>query len=143
MAVATRPLGQILKDMQLVSEYDVQEALKVQKQKGGAIGQILLEKGLITDTDLLHAMGKQSGMEVVDVATVNITSEVVAMVDVNIAETCRVMPVSPTDNPQIYYFSKGAVHAVVRRPFLPCKIPIHAKSIGYLRGNIRKNKILM
>ena len=39
-------LGQVLKEMNLVSEYDIQQVLQEQKVKGGALGNILLEKGL-------------------------------------------------------------------------------------------------
>ena len=42
MILTGQPLGQILKEMELVSEFDIQEALQVQKEKGGAIGRILV-----------------------------------------------------------------------------------------------------
>ena len=94
MALASKPLGQILKEMKLVTEFDIQEALQVQKDKGGAIGRILLDSGLIDDRQLTEALGRQSGMEVVDLAEANITSELIEMVPVNVAETYQVIPVS-------------------------------------------------
>ena len=94
MALASKPLGQILKEMKLVTEFDIQEALQVQKDKGGAIGRILLDSGLIDDRQLTEALGRQSGMEVVDLAEVNITPDLIDMVPVNVAETYQVIPVS-------------------------------------------------
>ncbi|HIN81025.1 MAG TPA: pilus assembly protein PilB [Planctomycetes bacterium] len=88
-----QPLGQILKEMELVSEFDIQEALQVQKEKGGAIGRILVEKGLISEKDLTSAIGRQAGMDSVDLETATITSELIDMVPVNIAETYQVVPV--------------------------------------------------
>ena len=90
MPPSTKKLGQILKEMKLVSEYDIQEALQAQKEKGGAIGKILMDSGLITERNLLHAMGQQSGMEVVDLDTATISSDLIEMVPVNIVETYRV-----------------------------------------------------
>ena len=94
MANSSKPLGQILKEMKLVSEFDIQEALQVQKDKGGAIGRILLAGGLIDDRQLTEALGRQSGMDVVDLASVTITPDLIDMVPVNVAETYQVIPVS-------------------------------------------------
>ena len=93
MILTGQPLGQILKEMELVSEFDIQEALQVQKEKGGAIGRILVEKGLISEKDLTSAIGRQAGMDSVDLETATITSELIDMVPVNIAETYQVVPV--------------------------------------------------
>ncbi len=89
-----KPLGQILKEMSKISEFDIQEALQIQKDKGGAIGKILIEQGLIEEKDLLQAMGMQQGMELVDLETTTITPDAIEMVPVTVAETYRVMPVS-------------------------------------------------
>lgn len=89
-----KPLGQILKDLKLVSEFDIQEALQSQKKKGGALGKILIESGRITDSDLLKAIGIQNGMEVVDLETANVMPDALEKVNLQIAETYRVMPVS-------------------------------------------------
>ncbi|MGA1488833.1 MAG: GspE/PulE family protein [Planctomycetota bacterium] len=94
MAIASKPLGQILKEMKLVSEFDIQEALQLQKDQGGAIGRILLDRGLIDDRQLTEALGRQSGMEVIDLASAMITPDLIDMVPVNVAETYQVIPVS-------------------------------------------------
>lgn len=88
-----KPLGQILKEMGLVSEFDIQEALQLQKKKGGALGKILIETDSITEADLLRAIGIQNGMEIVDLDAVNITPDALEKVSLQIAETYRVMPV--------------------------------------------------
>lgn len=93
MILTGQPLGQILKEMELVSEFDIQEALQVQKDKGGAIGRILVEKGLINEKDLTSAIGRQAGMDSVDLDSATITAELIDMVPVNIAETYQVLPV--------------------------------------------------
>ena len=93
MALAAKPLGQILKDMDLIAELDIQEALQDQKSKGGAIGRILVEKGLITEADLRIAIAKQSGMEPVDLDEVVVSADLLEMVPPHVAETYQVIPV--------------------------------------------------
>ena len=94
MAISSKPLGQILKEMKLVTEFDIQEALQVQKDRGGAIGKILIDAGHIDDRQLTEALGRQSGMEVIDLSTVTITPDLIDMVPVNVAETYQIIPVS-------------------------------------------------
>ena len=86
-------IGQIFKDHNLVSEYDIQQALKKQKSDGGAIGQILLENGLIQTEDLTKALAEQAGLEFVDLSKVEIPEEAVELVDANTVETFQIMPV--------------------------------------------------
>jgi len=94
MALSSKPLGQILKEMKLVTEFDIQEALQVQKAKGGAIGRIFVERGLIDDRQLTEALGRQSGMQVVDLSEMMIGPDLIDMVPVNVAETYQVIPIA-------------------------------------------------
>jgi general secretion pathway protein E len=59
------PLGRILLEERGLSEAALEEALEVQKRKGGRIGEILLSRKAITESDLLEALGIQFGMETV------------------------------------------------------------------------------
>ncbi len=93
MAMASQPLGQILKEMGKISELDIQEALQDQKARGGAIGKILSDKGLVTDEDLRIAIAKQSGMEPVNLDEIVMTSDLLDMVPAHVAETYQVIPV--------------------------------------------------
>jgi type II secretory ATPase GspE/PulE/Tfp pilus assembly ATPase PilB-like protein len=62
------PLGQILKRMELVTEAQIQEALKIQKERGGVIGEILVALGYVSREEVLMALAVQMRMEVVDLA---------------------------------------------------------------------------
>jgi type IV pilus assembly protein PilB len=79
--------------MGLVSEFDIQQALRTQKEKGGALGQILLRGGLITEDDLTRALAHQAGMEFVEIEKIEIPPEVIDLVDLSTAETFQIMPI--------------------------------------------------
>ena len=89
----SQPIGQIFKTMGLVTEYEIQQAVKTQQEKGGAIGQILIQNGLVTEEDLNRALADQSGLEFIDLDKVAIGEEAVDLVDANTVETFQVMPV--------------------------------------------------
>ena len=54
-----RPLGKILHDTCGLSETHLERALEVQEQKGGRLGEILIRRKVITEADLLGALGVQ------------------------------------------------------------------------------------
>ena len=91
--MTTKPLGQIFKEMGLVTEFDVQQALLTQKDKGGAIGQILIGNGLVTEDDLTRGLAQQAGMDFVELEKVEVPPEVLEIIDATTAETFQVMPV--------------------------------------------------
>jgi type IV pilus assembly protein PilB len=89
-----RPIGQLLKEMGLITEYEIQEALAVQKQQGGNLGQILVDMDFVDPKDLLFALAVQAGMEFVDLDEIDVPEEIIELVDFTIAETYSVIPVS-------------------------------------------------
>jgi len=93
MVMTRKPIGQILKEMKVVSEFDIQSALKQQKDKGGALGKIFIDQGLITGDDLTKGLAIQSGMEFVDPLKLEITPEVLDLVDSGTADNYCVLPV--------------------------------------------------
>lgn len=91
--MVTKPLGQILKSLGFVKEFDIQENLRVQKEKGGALGQLLLQNGLITEENLNQALAQQRGMDFIDLEKEEIPPEVIDLVDATTVETFMIMPV--------------------------------------------------
>jgi len=92
-----RPLGQLLKEMGLVTEYEIQEALRVQKEQGGGLGEILMEMGVVDEKDVLFALAIQAGMDMVDLDEMDISEDVIEKVDKTIVETYNVMPIEADD----------------------------------------------
>jgi type IV pilus assembly protein PilB len=88
-----KPLGQLLKEMELVTEGHIQEALIVQRKKGGVIGEILVELGYVSKEEILLALAAQMGMEVVDLDEMEIPPAVIAKVPPTMAKNYNVVPI--------------------------------------------------
>ncbi len=86
-------LGEILVQQGLIGSADVERALEVQKDQGGALGSILVEAGLLTQEQLMEALGQQFGMEAVDLPNLNVNKEAVDRLEYSVASTYKVMPV--------------------------------------------------
>ena len=89
-----RLLGQILKELGLIHEGIVQEALQVQREKGGRIGEILIELGHIGPADLMRALASQAGIGFHDLAAAPPQAEALAKVDIATARAFSAVPVS-------------------------------------------------
>ncbi len=61
-----RGIGEILSEMGFVDDAEINEALRIQEDKGGKLGDILIELGYVSEPDVLFAIAEQTGMEVAD-----------------------------------------------------------------------------
>ena len=59
-------IGQILLERALITERDLEQALSYQHEVGGLLGQALLRLGALTEEALLGALSEQLGMDVLD-----------------------------------------------------------------------------
>jgi type IV pilus assembly protein PilB len=89
-----RLLGQILKELGLIHEGMVQEALSVQRDKGGRIGEILLAMQCIQAKDLAQALASQAGLPFHDLSTQPPNQDAIAKIDLATARAFSVLPVS-------------------------------------------------
>jgi hypothetical protein len=58
-----RPLGRLLVEKGLLTQTELAEALLQQNDTNGKLGEILIERGAITGSDLARALGEQHGVE--------------------------------------------------------------------------------
>ncbi|HEX8341147.1 MAG TPA: ATPase, T2SS/T4P/T4SS family [Tepidisphaeraceae bacterium] len=89
-----RPLGRVLTKMGKVTREQVVEALDFQKRKGGVIGRILIDLGVVKEMDVNIALAAQKGYELVDLSGVTIPKEAIDAVPAQIATTNKVLPIS-------------------------------------------------
>lgn len=89
-----RRLGRVLNKMGKVTRDQVQEALELQKKQRQPIGQLLVELGYISTDDLNLALAIQSGMEIIDLDDVDITSEIAHLIPAETAQAYQIMPIA-------------------------------------------------
>jgi type IV pilus assembly protein PilB len=89
-----RPLGRVLQKMGKVTREQYTEGLNIQKQKGGQLGRILIDMGLIREVDLNIALAAQQGYEVVSLEGLEIPADAIAALQAPFATSNRVLPLS-------------------------------------------------
>jgi len=90
-----RTLGRILIKMGVLSREQVHECLQIQQQRHGKvqIGQILLELGLVNETQLRMALAAKRGMEYIEIDGLDIHSDVIEKVPAQMAKTYHIVPI--------------------------------------------------
>jgi type IV pilus assembly protein PilB len=89
-----RLLGQILKEFGLIHEGIVQEALSIQREKGGRIGEVLLAMKAVEAVDVAKALASQAGLPFHDLAATPPQQDAIGKIDLATARAFSVLPVS-------------------------------------------------
>jgi len=87
-----RQIGRVLIKMGRLRRSQVVEALDIQKQKRGPLGQILVELGYVTEEDLNIALAAQTGMGTVELGKMDIPAEVIAVMSSEMVNMYRALP---------------------------------------------------
>src|SRR5438105_2379912 len=83
-------LGQLLTEMKIVDEHQLQSALGHQKQWGGKLGAILVQKGFCREDQVVTALSQHLNMPAVRLADAKIDPRAVKMVSRSVAERLHV-----------------------------------------------------
>ncbi len=78
----------------LLSKEQLKEGLQIQKQKGGALSDILVSNGWIKQEELMSIIGEELNIPPIDLSHFKITPEVVRLVPERIARHYSLIPIS-------------------------------------------------
>ena len=87
-----RPLGELLIDKGLISEEQLHEALTQQKASGKKLGHILVQLKLLGERALTDVLAEQLGLPLVDLSRTEIDPEVVALLSEDDARRLSALP---------------------------------------------------
>jgi type IV pilus assembly protein PilB len=89
-----KPLGQRLIDMGILTEAQLDLALKLQKRTGTMLGETLVHLGFVSDEVLTSTLAAQSNVNSVDLSRVFIEPEIINLVPENYAKKHKLIPTS-------------------------------------------------
>jgi twitching motility protein PilT len=88
-----RPLGQVLLESGLITPEQMNFAQQEESKTGQSAWKVLLERGILTERDLVKARAEQIGLEFVDARSLKVTPEALALVDQDTAKRQLLVPV--------------------------------------------------
>ena len=88
-------IGDILVEKGYVTEEQMQQALAWQKEhRDKRVGQILMELGFVSESQVLDALASRLHLEIIDVAQQNVDLHAVGMVNRELCEKSLILPIS-------------------------------------------------
>jgi twitching motility protein PilT len=91
-------IGELLLQHKLIDSHQLKEALKIQSQKGGQIGSILIELGYVSTENLLDFLGKQLGIPTTNLFQLSIPKNILNLIPFNLITKYKALPLEADDN---------------------------------------------
>jgi type IV pilus assembly protein PilB len=83
--IVSKQLGELLLERGIINQSQLDKALKIQKEKGGLIGQILVMLGFAKEEEIAQALTVQYGFPYLPLEYYEINSEAIKLIPENVA----------------------------------------------------------
>ncbi|MGH2697060.1 MAG: GspE/PulE family protein, partial [Actinomycetota bacterium] len=93
-----KDLADVLLEEGLITEEQLQRAQSEQERKGRSLGRVLIELGLVKETDLVAALARQVGLEFVDLSVHSIDPSAASLISDQVARRYRALPIGFDDS---------------------------------------------
>lgn len=96
--VVSKQLGELLLEKGALKKDQLEKALKIQKQKGGLLGTILVGLGYVTEEQIAQAITVQYGFPYLPLSSYEIDSDLITIVPENVARQYCLIPIDKIGN---------------------------------------------
>jgi type IV pilus assembly protein PilB len=93
-----KPLGQILVERGVINNSQLKEALEAQKAKGGLIGEVIVSLGFAKEEDIAYCLSLQFGYPYLPLENYDISAEVIKLVSENVYGHYCLIPIDKIGN---------------------------------------------
>ncbi|MDF1597657.1 MAG: ATPase, T2SS/T4P/T4SS family [Acidimicrobiia bacterium] len=94
MSRDTGHLGTLLLDEGLVTPETLETGMALQEETGRPLGRVLVEEGLVEESDLVRALAKHIGIEFVDLNAVTVDPAAAALIPETLARRYAALPIA-------------------------------------------------
>lgn len=96
--ITKKRLGELLVAEGLITNEQIEEALKEQQKTGMLLGEVLVKLGDVTEYDIAGALAAQFGLPYIDTSRYNITKEVFGLLPLDFIRTNQLVPLDKIGN---------------------------------------------
>lgn len=91
--IVSKQLGELLLERGVLKNDQLEKALKIQKQKGGLLGTILVGLGYVTEEQIAQAITVQYGFPYLPLSSYEIDPNLVGIIPENVARQYCLIPI--------------------------------------------------
>ncbi|HEX8254275.1 MAG TPA: type IV-A pilus assembly ATPase PilB [Thermoanaerobaculia bacterium] len=89
-------LGELLTKASLISQDQLKEALRLQKETGGKLGETLIKLGFVSEEDITECLSQQFGVPSINLQHFEIDASVIKLIPGDVARKYNILPVNKT-----------------------------------------------
>src|SRR2546425_4050691 len=89
-------LGELLTKASLITQDQLKEALRSQKDAGGKLGETLIKLGFVSDEDITECLSQQFGVPSINLSHFEIDGSVIKLIPADVARKYNILPVNKT-----------------------------------------------
>lgn len=141
---AHKRFGEVLVDSGLISEEQLMQALKIQKDTKKRLGEVLVDENIVTEAEVMEALQTQLGIGYIELSQTDLNPQLSDVISKNVARRYNVIPVRVTAD-EVYlamsdplnFVAIEAVKIATRKRVIPLVATEHAiqHAIMTLYGN--------
>lgn len=91
--LVAKQLGELLKDRKIITDAQLREALEIQKEKGGLIGEILVSLGYAKEEEIAQALTIQYGLPYLPLDHYEIDRAIIKLIPLEAAKKYGAIPI--------------------------------------------------
>lgn len=96
--VINKQLGELLLDRGIIDQAQLERALDVQRNKGGLIGEVLVELGYVKEEDIAQSLTAQYGFPYLPLGNYDINTEITGIIPGRVARQYLLVPIDKIGN---------------------------------------------
>jgi type IV pilus assembly protein PilB len=89
-------LGELLTKASLITQDQLKDALKVQKDTGSKLGETLIKLGFVSEEDITECLSQQFGVPSINLDHFEIDASVIKLINADVARKYNILPVNKT-----------------------------------------------
>lgn len=96
--IINKQLGELLIERGIITKVQLEKALLVQREKGGLIGEILVELGFTREEEIAQALTAQYGFPYLPLSNYDINPELTNIIPLRVARQYLLIPIDKIGN---------------------------------------------
>lgn len=93
-----KSLGQILVERGVINNSQLQKVIKQQRQQGGLVSEVIVSLGFATEEDIAHCLSLQFGYPYLPLENYEVSREIAELVSRNICSHYCLIPIDKVEN---------------------------------------------
>ena len=94
----TKQLGELLLEKGIISQVQLDKAIKIQKEKGGLIGQIFVTLGYVKEEEIAQVLTVQYGFPYLPLESYEISADMIKLIPENVAKQYNLIAIDKIGN---------------------------------------------